>query len=70
MLQIIAITSLFLAGKVEETPKKLRDVIAVSHSLRHHGADIKPDSQVCFNALAKLLPVPQRKCCPQGTCTN
>jgi len=31
----IAIACLFLAGKVEETPKKLKDVIQISHKLSH-----------------------------------
>jgi len=32
---IISTTSLFLAGKVEETPKKLKDIIAVTEQLRY-----------------------------------
>jgi cyclin T len=32
---IIATTCLFLAGKVEETPKKLRDIIMVTEQMRH-----------------------------------
>jgi len=32
---IIATTCLFLAGKVEETPKKLRDIIGITEQLRY-----------------------------------
>jgi hypothetical protein len=34
-LQNVAATCLFLAGKVEETPKSLRDVIHVTWELKH-----------------------------------
>jgi len=51
----IATTSLFLAGKVEETPKKLRDVIEVTYMIRFKGKEIpKPDS-VEFNQIREQI---------------
>jgi hypothetical protein len=43
--QLIATTCLFLAGKVEETPKKLRDVIAVTYEIQRK-EPLKPQSPV------------------------
>lgn len=43
--QAIGTTCLFLAGKVEETPKKLRDVILVTYHIRHK-EQLKHESQV------------------------
>ena len=34
-MQVIASTCLFLAGKVEDTPRQLKDVIYVTYSVRH-----------------------------------
>lgn len=39
--QIIGTTCLFLAGKVEETPKKLKDVIEVTWAIRHKNEAIR-----------------------------
>jgi hypothetical protein len=36
---------LFLAAKVEETPKKLKDVIDIMYSIKYK-KEIKPDSPV------------------------
>jgi len=40
---IIAATCLFLAAKVEETPKKLKDVIEIMYTIKYK-KEIKPDS--------------------------
>lgn len=37
--QIIATACMFLAGKVEETPKSLSDLLKVSLTVRHRGED-------------------------------
>ena len=34
-LQVIATVCMFLAGKVEETPKLLQNVICVAYEIRH-----------------------------------
>eukprot|EP01120_Amphizonella_sp_Union-15-10_P010508 TRINITY_DN4212_c0_g1_i1.p1 TRINITY_DN4212_c0_g1~~TRINITY_DN4212_c0_g1_i1.p1 ORF type:complete len:342 (+),score=69.57 TRINITY_DN4212_c0_g1_i1:92-1117(+) len=42
----VGTTCLFLAGKCEETPKKLKDVIIVTHGLRHKDAPrLNPESE-------------------------
>ena len=41
--QIIGTTCLFLAGKVEETPKKLKDVIDITWAIRHKNEAIKTE---------------------------
>lgn len=51
--QLIATTCLFLAGKVEETPKKLRDVIAVTYEIQHK-EPLKPQSPVRTDPCALL----------------
>lgn len=38
MLQLIASTSLYLAGKVKDEPIKVRDVINVSRNTLHRGS--------------------------------
>jgi cyclin T len=43
-IQTIATACLFLAGKVEETPKKLRDVLAATFKLRNNGIELRQDS--------------------------
>lgn len=40
--QIIGISCLFLAAKVEETPKKLRDVLLHSDAVRNEGTGKEP----------------------------
>mmetsp|Transcript_17697 Transcript_17697/g.26341 ORF Transcript_17697/g.26341 Transcript_17697/m.26341 type:complete len:379 (-) Transcript_17697:55-1191(-) len=51
---VIATTCLFLASKVEETPKKLRDVIAVTHRIRG-GATLNPTTKQYTDFRNKIL---------------
>jgi len=52
----VATTCLFLASKVEETPKKLRDVVSETYKV-HHGAEKAPDpdSKEFFELKEKIL---------------
>jgi len=51
----IGTSCLFLAGKVEETPKKLRDVILVAHNVRNKKSEpLKVDSQE-FNEIKECI---------------
>lgn len=59
-ISIIATTCLFLAGKVEETPKKLKDIIAITDLLRCKDSSppVKPmdlESQEFWNLRDKIL---------------
>jgi cyclin T len=49
--------ALFLAGKVEETPKKLRDVITECYKIRHKNAEISPEE---MNTLREEVLVAER----------
>ena len=45
--QLVGSACLFLAGKAEETPRKLKDTVAVSYRLKHPDKPaLQPDSQV------------------------
>jgi hypothetical protein len=46
IFKIIGATCIFLAGKVEETPKKLKDVLEVTYKIRHKDKELAADSPV------------------------
>lgn len=52
-LKIIATTCLFLAGKVEETPKKLKDVINTCYQLRQENQ--VPLTKETYETLRKTI---------------
>lgn len=43
---MVATACLFLSGKVEETPKKLRDVILVTDSIHNKHRRLDPEGDV------------------------
>eukprot|EP00741_Cyanophora_paradoxa_P012658 tig00020614_g12229.t1 len=57
---IVGTTCLFLAGKVEETPKKLKDVISITYQVRNKTLpkshqELKPESQEFWELKEKVL---------------
>jgi hypothetical protein len=49
-LQDVAAASLFLAGKSEESPRKLEHIVEVWFKLKYKGADVQPP----FNDTVRL----------------
>jgi len=52
---MIGTTCLFLAGKVEETPKKLKDVIEVTYTIRYKGKEPPKVDSPEFNQLKEQI---------------
>lgn len=52
----IATTALFLASKVEETPRKLKDVVIEAYKTQHTGAKVpEPESRDLYERREKVL---------------
>ena len=56
----VALACLFLAGKVEETPKKLKDIVSHGHALHHKTKPLTEDSSE-FRKLFERIIVMERQ---------
>ena len=55
-LEEVAVAAVFVASKLEDTPRKAREVLIAAHDLRHpHGPTLQPESQALEEQRRRVL---------------